>query len=86
MTVPPRPPAPRYDLHLQLHTVRAEYGERALKLELTSASGVTISHAYQPTSAGQPQTDIAGYETLRKLEWDGKNLELAAELNRLVKK
>jgi hypothetical protein len=72
---------PRYDLPQQLRKVRAEYGERALRLE----RGLSLRRydlarlpASKRWSAAQRYT--AAHETLRKLAWDGRDLELAAEL------
>lgn len=73
---------PRYDLQLQLRKVRAEHGERALKLERDLSVGrydLARLPANERWSAAK--RFIAAHETLRKLEWDGKNLELATELN-----
>jgi hypothetical protein len=63
---------PRYDLQLQLHKVRAEHAQRAFKLERDLG--------LERWSAAKRY--IAAHERQRKLEWDGKNLELAAELSR----
>jgi hypothetical protein len=72
----------RGTLQRQLRKVRAEYAERALKLERELSRGryelarLPVNKRY---SAGQRY--IAAHETLRKLEWDGRNLALAAELS-----
>ena len=73
---------PRHDLQLQLRKVRAEHGERALKLERDLSVG-RYDLARLPANKrwSAAKRFIAAHETLRKLEWDGKNLELAAELS-----
>ena len=73
---------PRYDQQLQLRKVRAEHGERALKLERDLSVG-RYDLARLPANKrwSAAKRFIAAHETLRKLEWDGKNLELAAELS-----
>jgi hypothetical protein len=74
---------PRYDLPLQLRKVRADYAERALKLERELSLG-RYDFARLPASKrwSAAKRYIAAHERLRKLEWDSKNLELAAELRR----
>ena len=73
---------PRYDLKLQLHKVRAEHAERALKLERELSCGrYELAHLSADKRFSAAKRYIAAHETLRKLEWDGKNLELAAELS-----
>jgi len=73
---------PRYDLQRQLRKVRAEHAERALNLERELSLGryelarLPVNKRYSAA-----QRYIAAHETLRKLEWDGKNLALAAELS-----
>jgi hypothetical protein len=72
---------PRYDLQLQLRKVRAEYGERALRLERELSVGrydLARLPANKRWSAAKRY--VAAHETLVRLEWDSKNLELAAEL------
>jgi hypothetical protein len=74
---------PRYDLPLQLRKVRAEHAERTLKLERDLSVGrydLARLPANKRWSAAKRY--VAAHESLRKLEWDGKNLELAAELSR----
>ena len=73
---------PRHDLQLQLRKVRAEHGERALKLERDLSVG-RYDLARLPANKrwSAAKRFIAAHETLRKLDWDGKNLELAAELS-----
>jgi hypothetical protein len=73
---------PRYDLQLQLRKVRAEYADRALKLERDLSLGhydLARLPANKRWSAAKRY--IAAHERQRKLEWDGKNLQLAAELS-----
>ena len=73
---------PRYDLQLQLHKVRAEYADRALKLERDLSLGhydLARLPANKRWSAAKRY--IAAHERQRKLEWGGKNLQLAAEFS-----
>lgn len=74
---------PRYDLQLKLRNVRAQHSERALKLERDLSVG-RYDLARLPANKRwlAAKRYIAAHETLRKLEWDGKNLELAAELSK----
>ena len=73
---------PRYDLPQQLRKVRAEHAERTLRLERGLSLG-RYDLARLPASKrwSAAQRYIAAHETLRKLEWDSKDLELAAELS-----
>jgi hypothetical protein len=50
---------PRYDLPLQCAKFVPNMPNARLSSNVTSASGATISQAYQPTSAGQPQSDTS---------------------------
>jgi hypothetical protein len=73
---------PRYDLQLQLRKVRAEHAERALKLERDLNVGrYDLARLPGNKRFSAAKRYIAAHEMLRKLEWDGKNLELAAELS-----
>jgi hypothetical protein len=74
---------PRYDLPLQLRKVRADHRERTLTLERDLSLG-RYDLARLPASKrwSAAKRYIAAHERLRKLEWDSKNLELAAELRR----
>src|SRR5262245_32996474 len=73
---------PRYDLQRQLRKVHAEYAERALNLQRGLSLGryelarLPVNKRYSAA-----RRYIAAHETLRKLEWDGKNLALAAGLS-----
>jgi len=73
---------PRYDPPQQLRKVRAEHAERTLRLERGLSLG-RYDLARLPASKrwSAAQRYIAAHETLRKLEWDSKDLELAAELS-----
>jgi hypothetical protein len=74
---------PRYDLQLQLRKVCAECDKRALKLERDLSVGrYDLARLPADKRWSAAKRYIAAHETLRKLEWDGKNLELAAELSR----
>jgi hypothetical protein len=74
---------PRYDLQLQLRKVRAEHSERALELERELSLGrYDLARLQAKKRWSAAKRYIAAHETLRKLDWDGKNLELAVELSR----
>jgi hypothetical protein len=60
---------PRYDLERQ----RALKLERDLSLSRYNLTCLSISKRWSAA-----KRYIVAHETLRKLEWDGKNLELAA--------
>jgi hypothetical protein len=72
----------RFDLHLQLGRFAPNNGRRALKLERDlSVGSCDLARLQGNKRWSAAKRYVAAHETLRKLEWDGKNLELAAELS-----
>ena len=73
---------PRYDLDRRLSQVRSEHDEFALTLERDLSIGIfDLARLPARKRWSAAKRYIAAHEMLRKLEWDGKNLELAAELS-----
>jgi hypothetical protein len=73
---------PRYDLDRRLSQVRSEHDEFALTLERDLSIGIyDLARLPARKRWSAAKRYIAAHEKLRKLEWDCKNLELAAELS-----